>query len=144
LTAFEQNGYDRVQQALDLGTPTSFRRSLASQLASIVWAPGFTWMIWKGSGLQQPFFWLALAVVWISWGVYLLSPHKVTIEGSTVRVHWWYRRVRIARSSMSLEKGRSTMSRLFGYDLLVIGELGRFPVWPAYFLVTKPPEPPIS
>ncbi|MDQ1349175.1 MAG: hypothetical protein QG573_2553, partial [Acidobacteriota bacterium] len=54
-----------------------------------------------------------------------------------VSVTWWYRRLVVARSSVSLATNTSAMSRLFGYDLLVVEGVGKFPVWPAYFLVTK-------
>jgi len=26
---------------------------------------------------------------------------------------------------------------LFGYDLIAVGEVGKFPIWPAYFIVTQ-------
>lgn len=137
MTAFERIGDERLSQAINDGAPTSFRRSYPSQLATLVGAPIFTFLIWEARGLEQPFFWLLLAALWISWYLYLRSPSKITIEGSLVSVHWWYRRVNVTRSSVSLALRPSFVSRLFGYDLLVVGEVGRFPVWPAYFIVTQ-------
>ncbi len=136
MTAFERIADERLSRALSEGAPISFRRSYPSQLATLVGAPVLTLLIWEARGLRQPFFWLLLAALWVSWYFYLRSPHKITIEGSLVTVHWWYRRGEAARSSVALALRPSFVSRLFGYDLLVVGEIGSFPVWPAWFLVT--------
>ena len=63
--------------------------------------------------------------------------HLFSIEGPLVSVRWWYRRVTVARSAVSLEPRAGVVSRLFGYDLLVVEGVGKFPVWPAWFLVSQ-------
>lgn len=133
----DQSGFELLEQALKAGVRISFRRSIPSQIASLLWAPVFTWVLWKGAALHLPFAWIFLAALWVSWYFYLQSPHKMTVQSSLVSVHWWFRRVTVARNAVSLEPRPTATSRLFGYDLIAVGEVGKFPIWPAYFIVTQ-------
>jgi hypothetical protein len=132
---------DRLHRVLLAGTPLSMRRSLPSLVASLAWAPIFTWMIWRGGGMGQPLLWLFLAVLWSFWFLYLKSPYKLVVSKTTVGVHWWYRRANASRASVSLTRSDSLGSRFFGYHLLTIVGVGRFPVWPAYFVVVEQGQP---
>ena len=136
----DQSGFELLEQALKAGVRISFRRSIPSQFATVMGAPLFTWFLWKFSGFEHPFFWLLIATWRVFWYFQLLSPFRIRMEGSLVSVTWWYRRLEVARRSVSLATNTSVMSRLFGYDLLVLEGLGKFPIWPAYFIVTQHAE----
>jgi hypothetical protein len=135
MTSVELTGFERLEKAINNGANSVFRLSIPAQIATVVAAPVFSWFVWRGSGLQYPVSWLFLATVWVYWYFYLLSPAKVSIDGSSVTLRWWYRRATVVRSAVSLEARPSAASKLFGYDCIVVGGTGRFPIWPAWFLV---------